>query len=159
MRIEQITPDDCGEVLQLNESSVPHVSSIDATRLQWFLDYAAYTRMVRAEDGIAAFIIGLRPHTDYASPNYRWFCDRYEDFAYVDRIAVAPFAKRCGIAEMLYKDFAETRPEAPIMTCEVNIRPSNEASMKFHERLGFHQVGTLESDGGEKAVAMLERVL
>jgi len=159
MRIEHILASDCDDVLQLNESSVPHVSSISAAELQWYLDYAAYTRLIRAEEGIAGFIIGLRPGTDYRSPNYRWFCDRYEDFAYVDRIAVASWARRRGIAEMLYKDFAQTQSGAPVMTCEVNIRPSNEVSMKFHQRLGFQQVGTQESENGTKAVAMLEKTL
>lgn len=159
MRIEHISVNDCGEVLQLNESSVPHVSSITAAEFQWFLDFAAYARLVRTEDGIAGFIIGLRPGTDYQSPNYRWFCERYEDFAYVDRVAVARWARRRGVAEMLYKDFAQSQSGAPVMTCEVNIRPPNEVSMKFHQRLGFNQVGTQVTEIGKKEVAMLEKTL
>ena len=101
----------------------------------------------------------MRPGTSYQSPNYRWFCDNYDDFAYVDRIAINSWARRKGIAEALYDAFAAAEAGAPVMTCEVNIRPSNEGSMKFHERMGFHQVGSQQTEGGKKEVAMLEKKL
>jgi len=159
MRIETISANDYDDVLHLNESSVPHVSHITAPQLQWLVEYGQYACLVRDAKGVAGFLIGLRPGTDYESSNYRWFCDRYEDFAYVDRVAVASWARRRGVAESLYHDFAQSQSGAPIMTCEVNIRPPNDVSMKFHQRLGFRQVGVQESGGGKKAVAMLERVL
>ena len=43
------------------------------------------------------------------------------------------------------------------MTCEVNIRPPNDGSMHFHERLGFRQVASQEIDGGKKEVALMEK--
>jgi len=45
------------------------------------------------------------------------------------------------------------------MTCEVNIRPSNEISMLYHERMGFRQIGSQETNGGEKEVAFMEKKL
>jgi predicted GNAT superfamily acetyltransferase len=143
-------------VLALNQTEVPHVGSIDLEKLQWFAANAAYFRTVTVDDQLAAYLIGMRPGTSYQSLNYRWFCDRYDDFAYIDRVAVAPFARRYGLASHLYDDFARSVPESVgIMTCEVNLRPPNETSMRFHERLGFGQVGSLASDDGEKEVAML----
>ena len=104
----------------------------------------------------AAYLVGFRPGTAYTSPNYLWFCDRYDDFAYVDRVAVAGFARRTGIATQLYEDFARAMPPSVgMMTCEVNVRPPNDSSMDFHTRMGFRQVGSLASDDGEKEVAML----
>ncbi|MDH3435120.1 MAG: GNAT family N-acetyltransferase, partial [Gammaproteobacteria bacterium] len=100
------------------------------------------------------------PGTSYASPNYRWFSDRYDDFAYVDRVAVARFARRRGLASRLYDDFAATVPASvKLMTCEVNLSPPNEASMRFHKQLGFRQVGVRTTEGGAKEVAMLVREL
>jgi predicted GNAT superfamily acetyltransferase len=76
----------------------------------------------------------------------------------VDRIAVAEFARRRGIASRLYDDFAAAVPvSVDIMTCEVNIKPPNESSMMFHRRLGFHQVGSRSYEDGGKEVAMLAR--
>jgi predicted GNAT superfamily acetyltransferase len=88
--------------------------------------------------------------------NYRWFCDRYDDFAYVDRIAVAAAGRRLGLASSLYDDFAAAMPSSVnVMTCEVNIRPPNAGSVLFHTRLGFREVGTLSSDDGSKKVSLL----
>lgn len=158
--IRNVCETDLEAVLGLNQSEVPHVGSVDLERMRWFMDNATYFRVAVREDVIGAYLVGLRPGTTYGSPNYRWFCERYDDFAYVDRVAVAESARREGLASRLYADFAESVPASvEIMTCEVNVRPSNESSMRFHRRLGFEQVGSLESDDGNKEVAMLARNL
>ncbi len=159
MRILKIEQSDFVEVLALNEESVPHVSSISDDELQWFSDNAAFLHIAKIGDRFAGFLIGLRPGTEYASPNYRWFCDNYEDFAYVDRVAVSKWARRQRVAESLYDAFASSQSGAPVMTCEVNIRPSNEISMLYHERMGFRQIGSQETNGGEKEVAFMEKKL
>lgn len=159
MKISPIRENDVDEVLALNTASVPHVNLIEREQLQWFVDNAAFLRVAKIEDRVAGFLVGLRPGTVYASPNYRWFCEHYDDFAYIDRVAVAKWARRQGIAEALYSAFAESQAGAPVLTCEVNIRPSNEGSMIFHERLGFRRVGSQETDGGEKEVALMEKAL
>jgi len=159
MRIMQIEPDDYDAVLALNEESVPHVNLIGTAELQWYVDNAAFTRVAKVDDRLAGFLIGLRPGTEYASPNYQWFCDNYEDFAYIDRVAVSTWARRQGVAEALYEDFRSSQSDAPVMTCEVNLRPSNEGSMMFHQRMGFRQVSSHQIDGGNKEVALLEKAI
>ena len=159
MKITKIEQIDFDDVLSLNEESVPHVSHICAEELQWFYDNAAFFQIAKIDDRFAGFLIGLRQGTEYASPNYRWFCDNYGDFAYVDRVAVSAWARRRGIAESLYNAFALSQSGAPLMTCEVNIRPPNETSMFYHERMGFRQVGSQETNGGEKEVAFMEKTL
>lgn len=159
MKIQEIEQSDFIEVLRLNEESVPHVSWISRAELQWFSDNAAFLRIAKIDDRFAGFLIGLRPGTEYASPNYRWFCDNYDDFAYVDRVAVSEWARRRGVAESLYAAFARSQSGAAVMTCEVNIRPPNETSMLYHERMGFRQVGSQETNGGEKEVAFMEKKL
>ncbi len=159
MHIAQIEQNDCDDVLALNSESVPHVNLIDHGELQWFCDNAASALVAQIDDRLAGFLIGLRPGTEYASPNYRWFCDNYRDFAYVDRVAVAPWARRRGVAEALYESFEKSQSGVPVMTCEVNIRPSNEGSMLFHERMGFRQVAPQEIDDGKKEVALMEKIL
>ncbi len=158
--IRDVLPSDLDAVLMLNESVVPAVSSIDIEQMEWFAGNAAYFRVVTSNDDLAAFLIGLRPGTAYASPNYRWFCDHYDDFAYIDRVAVAATARRHGLASRLYDDFLEaTRSEVPVMVCEVNINPPNESSMHFHAQYGFNQVGSQETAGGSKEVAMMVKEL
>jgi len=159
MQIDNVKAKDFVDVLQLNDDSLPHLSRVDTNEVQWFADNAAYFRVLRIDARLAGFLIGLRPGTSYASPNYRWFCDNYDDFAYIDRVAVADWARRRGIADSLYKDFAHSQPGVAVMTCEVNIRPPNAGSMRFHERQGFNRIGSQVIDDGEKEVAYLEKKL
>lgn len=158
--IRDVIESDLDAVLILNQLEVPHVGSVDLQEMQWFAAHAAHFRVAIAADQLAAYLIGMRPGTSYGSLNYRWFCDRYADFAYVDRVAVAEFARRDGLASRLYEDFAAAMPASvEVMTCEVNIKPANASSMRFHERLGFQQVGSRATEGGAKEVAMLVRDL
>lgn len=156
-RLRDLHPEDIDAVLELNESVVPAVNSLGRPEVEWFARNAAYFRVAADGSAIGAFLVGLRSGSDYGSPNYRWFCEHYDDFAYVDRVAVAAMARRCGLASDLYDDFAaRVRDEVDVMTCEVNLRPPNPVSMRFHERRGFRRVGRREYDGGAKEVAMLE---
>ena len=159
MQISQIEKNDFDDVLDLNEASVPHVSRIGRNELQWFRDNAAFLQVAKIDGHLAGFLIGLRPGTSYASLNYRWFCDNYGDFAYVDRVAVSQWARRRGVAESLYAAFQHSQSGAPVLTCEVNIRPPNEGSMMYHQRMGFRQVDSLTTDGGQKEVALMEKPL
>ena len=159
MRISTITQEDFDGVLALNTESVPHVNLIDRDELTWFRDNGAFFQAARIDNRLAGFLIGLRPGTTYASVNYRWFCDHYDDFAYVDRVAVSAWARRQGVAESLYSAFARSQTGVAVMTCEVNIRPPNEGSMLYHQRLGFRQVASQETGGGEKEVALMEKPL
>ena len=160
MQITDVKPGDLNNVLRLNDDSVPHVSRIDLAQMEWFASTAHYFRVARHEQQLAGFLIGLRPGLSYASPNYRWFSENYADFGYVDRVAVSATARRMGIASRLYQDFAVSlRGEVDVMTCEVNIRPANESSMQYHKQFGFVQVGTQQTEGGKKEVALLEMKL
>jgi predicted GNAT superfamily acetyltransferase len=154
--IRDVADSDLDAVLSLNQSEVPHVGSIDLEKLTWYAANASYFRVATAGDELAAYLVGFRPGTAYTSPNYLWFCEHYDDFAYVDRVAVAGIARRTGVGTRLYDDFAAAIPDSvSIMTCEVNVRPPNASSMDFHHRLGFRQVGSLVSADGDKEVAML----
>ena len=160
MQISDITAEDLDTALALNEASVPHVSSIDLEKIRWFAAQAFYFRSVRVDGRFAGFLIGLRPGIDYTSENYRWFCENYRDFGYIDRVAIAPDARRLGIASALYDDFAsKLNGEVRVMTCEVNIRPANATSMRFHDRHGVIQVASQVTENGSKEVALMEKRL
>ena len=160
MQLSDVTETDLADVLALNEASLPHVSSMDMDQARWFAANAWYFRVARIDGVFAGFLIGLRPGVDYRSENYRWFCESYQDFGYVDRVAVSQSARRQGVASQLYDDFADAlRGKVDVMTCEVNTRPPNESSMRYHERHGFRRVGSQETDGGKKEVAMMEKAL
>ena len=154
--IRDVATEDLDQILTLNEAVVPAVNSIPIEKMQWFAEHAVYFRVAIADDRLGAFLIGLRPGTNYDSPNYRWFCEHYDDFGYIDRIAVASHTRRNGLASKLYDDFKASLPaDVGLMTCEVNLRPPNESSMRFHERYGFAQIGSQSTEGGNKEVALM----
>ncbi|MCP4300110.1 MAG: GNAT family N-acetyltransferase [Gammaproteobacteria bacterium] len=160
MKITDVSAEDLDDVLRLNQDSVPHVSSVDLATMEWFAANAYYFRVANLQGKLAGFLIGMLPGLPYDSPNYRWFSRNYDDFGYVDRVAVSPTVRRLGVASRLYEDFAATLDgEVNVMTCEVNIRPPNESSMRYHVNLGFVQVATQETEGGKKEVALLEMKL
>jgi predicted GNAT superfamily acetyltransferase len=160
MQIHDVAEPDLADVVALNEASLPHVSRMNMEQTRWFAANAWYFRIARIEGQFAGFLIGLRPGIQYGSENYRWFCENYRDFGYIDRVAVAAPARRQGVASSLYDDFANAlRGQVDIMTCEVNIRPANESSMRYHETHGFRKVASQETEGGTKEVAMMERTL
>lgn len=149
---------DLEDVLRLNEVSVPAVNSVDLEQMRWFAAHAAYFRVALGDGDFAGFLIGMRPGTRYASPNYRWFCAAYSDFGYIDRVAIAGNARRLGLATRLYSDFEASLPaSASVLTCEVNLVPANESSMRFHEGYGFRTVGMQTLENGRKKVALMAK--
>jgi predicted GNAT superfamily acetyltransferase len=100
--------------------------------------------------------VAFAPGAGYDSLNFLWFRERFGDFIYIDRIAVAENARRHRIASTLYRDFFRfARSRTHLVTCEVNTRPVNVGSMVFHERFGFRRVGSQETDGGDKTVCLM----
>jgi predicted GNAT superfamily acetyltransferase len=98
----------------------------------------------------------LSPGTAYSSPNYAWFNEKYDDFIYVDRIAVLHDQRDEGIGSKLYEEVISYSQENSIpIAAEVNLNPPNPGSMRFHNRFGFEEVGILQHK--EKSVTMLLR--
>jgi len=157
IRYEPATAQDYAAILELNQAALPQVSSLDASALAALHSQAALLAVAREGEAVAGFILVLEAGADYDSPNYRFFDQRYEDFAYVDRIVVGDSFRRMGIGMGLYRTLFDALPEAPRVACEVNVRPPNPGSMAFHTGLGFSRVGEQDTDNGRKRVALMIR--
>lgn len=155
------TPADVQRVLVLNNSAVPAVTPLEPAELDRLLEWASHFLVVDDSDGeLAGFLLLLGPGAPYESPNYRWFSRRFDRFAYVDRVVVAPHVQRRGVGALLYDAaVAAGRESAPVLLAEVNIEPRNDESLSFHEALGFEPIGEQDTDGGAKRVVMLVRHL
>jgi uncharacterized protein len=149
--------DDLPRLLDLNESALPHVNSIELGDMEWYLEIAAYFKVVENPNSdLLGFMIALNPGLEYSSDNYRWFSDAYDDFYYIDRIVISEKGRGQGYGSLLYNDVIDTaRRCAPVLTCEVNSRPPNPASMAFHNNFGFKSVGTQQTEGGSKEVTLM----
>ena len=133
-----------------------YLSPLTPDSLQWLHDAAAYRRVVVDEGEIVAFLLALREGGTYDSLNYCWFAQNYDRFLYIDRVVVSSRSRGVGIGHLLYADlFAFARQsQAARVTCEYDIDPPNEASRRFHEGLGFKDVGTQSVAAGKKRVSL-----
>jgi len=148
-------------ILALNDESVHLLSPLSAERLDALARSAAYHKVVDVDGEIAAFLLAFREGAPYDSPNYLWFVERYQRFLYIDRIVVAPAHRGGGFGATLYDDIAgfAARSGAPWLTCEFDIEPPNPGSQRFHERMGFREVGTQAIAGGRKRVSLQARAI
>ena len=140
----------------INEEGVPGVGQITSAAMEALLGFSSLALGVDGDAGLRGFVLCIRPGSAYDSPNYRWFQARYDSFLYVDRVAVAAGARDSGCGSLLYRavfEYADLH-QTPVMA-EVNVRPPNPGSLRFHTRHGFVEVG--QQDHGHTAVTMLRR--
>jgi len=159
--IRSYTPADRSAVLAINDANVPEVGPLDDAKLDLLLDEAESFLVVEIDSVVVGLMVLLGPGGTYASPNYRWFSERYDQFVYVDRIALAESARGRGWGPALYARFEELALERGVVTmaAEVNTVPFNERSLRFHAIAGFEEVDRCRPYGGDEEVAMLVRTL
>jgi hypothetical protein len=162
MHIRRACPADIPHLLRLNNASVPFVNALEEARMEHFLKVCTFFQAAVNEENVPiGFLSAMEPETVYDSLNFLWFKERYPEFLYIDRVTVDSSYKRRGIGRALYAELiAFAQEHYPYLACEVNTKPRNEASLRFHEGLGFSAVGTLgDEDGGGKVVSMLLKPL
>lgn len=154
LRIREYHLDDLRAIHVINEAAYPAVGTETIEALGHIADESVIA-LVADEPStgtVAGFCLVLAPGADYDSTNYLWFVDRYDDFVYLDRVAISPDFQRRGLGRDLYAAVeqlaAERRPGATQFTLEVNLRPRNDQSLAFHAGLGFAEVGQQETDYG-----------
>lgn len=169
-------PADAEAVLAINAENEPAVGSLDRDKLDFFVEHAPFFVVAEARDfsGVAegdieavdttvlGFLILLdETVTGYASNNYAWFAERYDSFAYVDRVAVTESAQGRGLGPAMYRaveawaiGFAK-----PWLAAEVNTNPDNPHSHHFHQKTGFEECGRGNPYGDDQEVAYYAKQL
>lgn len=148
---------DLAALTELNTREEIALSVLSAAAFETAVRNAWYARCF---DAAAGFLLAYDQTADLASPNFRWFRQRYDRFIYIDRVAVAETARGRGLGQAFYADVAARAVAAGHLrlTAEVNLDPPNPASLAFHRRLGFQDVGEARLASG-KTVAYLVRDL
>lgn len=143
-------------ICALNLAEVQHTSALDAERLATLANLSCYHKVACVNGSVAAFLLAMRDGAPYENENFAWFARRYERFVYVDRVVVSPAFKGMRIGSLLYEDLFRTARETgiPVVTCEYNIQPPNDASRLFHDKLGFREQGTQWVASGTKQVSL-----
>lgn len=165
MKIRSFAIPDLSSLHALNQESVPLVGKASLEELSHIARQSCISLVADSPvlpKSLAGFCLVLPSTADYASLNFKWFCERYSDFIYLDRIAVSEDHRRQGLGRRFYQtvdELAPTRcPSARRLTLEVNIEPRNGPSLAFHEELGFEIVGERDTRYGTK-VALMHKLL
>jgi predicted GNAT superfamily acetyltransferase len=162
MQIRDIVARDIEKVIRLNESSVKYLSPLSSPQLATLLTQSVYHKIIEINGNIVSFILAFDQNSDYKSPNYLWFKERYDNFIYIDRVVVQNEYRLQGIANYLYQQiftYAE-KNKYEIIACEIDIDPPNMGSLKFHEKYKFREVGKQRPYSGEKEVSLrISRIL
>ena len=156
MESRPLLQEDASSVWIINEQGLPGTGKVTVEEISHLIAISEVSLGVFEQDKMLGFVICLSPNLDYGSLNYAWFNENYDDFLYVDRIAVATEHRNNGIGSFIYQELINIsqRKQIPI-TAEVNLVPPNPGSMKFHFRFDFSEVGVFHHL--DKSVTMFLR--
>lgn len=156
MDIRRLEAEDVATVWKINEQGLPGTGQVSHDEMLDILSASELPLGVFDGDEMLGFVLCLTPRTRYASLNYAWFNERYQEFLYVDRIAVAVEHRGRGIGSLLYGRVIEHAESLRFpVTAEVNLTPPNPGSIRFHERHSFTEIGIFNQEN--KSVTMMLR--
>ena len=114
MKLRLLTPDDVPTMWQINEQGLPGVGEVTEAAMADLLSLAELP--IAAVDGnvLLGFVLCLLPGTRYGSLNYAWFNQRYDEFLYVDRIAVATEHRNRQVGTRLYAHIIGRSPSSSL---------------------------------------------
>ena len=155
--LRPVTDADAPDVLALNERNVELLAPMDGARLGQLRRWADRFDVLESDGEFAGFVVTFEPGTPYDSENYRWFTERHggHGFYYLDRIVLHEDFRRQGLGGFVYDALETVATRHGRVALEVNVVPRNDASLAFHERRGYVEVGRL----GDSAhlVALMEK--
>ena len=160
VRFREVEPRDLEPLLALNNAVVPNVNLLDIHALRHFAETAPWFFVAETSAGLAGFAIVLRPGAIYESLNYAWFSERYDDFVYIDRIVIAEDSRRFGLGRAFYQKIEQYAWEmkASVICAEVNLRPPNETSIRFHLAEGFEKVEEVDRLDGKRLAMFVKKL-
>jgi predicted GNAT superfamily acetyltransferase len=148
---------DIADVLRLNESNVAMLAPMDEAKLAYVRGLADRFDVLDVDGAFAGFVVTMGQGAEYDSPYYTWFAERFERFYYLDRIVLDPGFRRRGYGTFVYDEMERAATPYGRLCLEVNLEPRNDASLAFHARRGFAEIGQL----GDEAhlVSLMEKRL
>ena len=147
VRLRPAGREDEDAVLALNLAEEVSLTPMGRDRLAYLRHRADRFDVIEVDGDAAGFVVTMPPGSDYDSSNYRWFSERYAGaFYYLDRIVLAPAVRRRGVAGRVYDELEAVAAAYGRLALEVNLLPPNPASLAFHTRRGYVEVGRLGDD-------------
>ena len=88
LEIKTLAKTDVDTIWAINEEGLPGTGKVSRNEIIALLDFASLAVGAYSSGKLVGFVVCLPPKTEYGSLNYAWFNQRYNEFLYVDRIAV-----------------------------------------------------------------------
>ena len=156
MQLRELRSKDIPLIWKINEQGLPGTGKVSQQEIVELLIIAELAIGAFEGEQLVGFVLCFLPRTDYASLNYAWFNQRYQEFLYVDRIAVSENHRNQAIGSLLYQQVISYAKQYnyPI-AAEVSLNPPNPGSMRFHQRFNFTEIGVLNQQS--KSVTMMMR--
>ena len=150
--IRNLLDDDLQMMLQINEQGLPGTGRVNMAEMAKLLSMSQLSLGWFDKDVLCGFVICLSPNVEYGSLNYAWFNERYQEFVYVDRVAVANGYRSRGIGSELYASVFEfaSKQNLPV-TAEVS-KPTKPRFRPLSPKTWLSELTTV--DYGDKAVTM-----
>jgi len=155
--IRAMTTSDIEAVWAINQENIPAVGEETVEVLADLLSMSLFSLVAEADDVVVGFCMILGPQTQYRSPNYLYFCERYADFIYLDRVAVTSAFQGLGLGAAMYRE-VERLSQSTLFALEVNTKPRNEGSLRFHTREGFVLLEEVETRPGKMVGFMIKEL-
>jgi len=136
--------DQVNDMHSINQENVPEVGDVsDLVDFQLLLDFSEHILCFKDKGVVIGFVLCMREGQSYQSENYKYLTSRFSNFLYIDRIAIKKEYRRRGLGEKIYLELVSIAEKLGLdILCEVNTRPRNDASLLFHEKMGFEEIGT-----------------
>jgi len=132
----------------INQANIPEVGDIPTIEeFKTLTTMSSHLIVINQDEETVGFIILMREKEEYQSLNYKFFTAKYDEFLYVDRVAIKDGFRRQGLGKMIYDEVFKLAAKIKTdVCCEVNTLPRNDASLAFHAEFGFQEVGVKDYD-------------
>ncbi len=143
---------DEAEILRLNAEAESVLSPMDDDRFAALRQMCCLLKVAEIGGRVVGFLMGFSDGAGYDSVNYRWFASRLQRFLYIDRVVVTKELRGSGLGRRFYVEAERwaAAHELCWLAAEVDVQPPNTASLGFHQRLAFVEVGRQEAGSGKQ---------
>lgn len=141
---------DAAAIVAINAAGRPGVYPLMLDEVDATLASAPYVTVAELGGQVVGYLIGYTAGDVCEGEEFAWFQAHVSRFLYIDQVAVAPAARRAHVGARLYAHAAAhaLAHDLSALVCEVNLDPPNPASLRFHERLGFQEIGVISVQDG-----------
>ena len=156
--IRELKEEDLRAAFLINQANVPAVGEETFQSFKALWQCSCVALVIELDSVVEGFCIAMDGDSTYQSPNYLYFKENYKNFIYLDRIALASSAQNQGFGPQLYEYVINHFPSMVFFTLEVNIKPPNEGSLRFHKREGFEVIAEEETRPGKIVALMVKNI-